>query len=53
MRFDLLFGIAILLLALVGWCIRFGSRRDVLIHLLFTFAVISYFVRHFTGSRTV
>jgi hypothetical protein len=53
MRFELFLGISILLLILVGWGIRLLSRRDVLIHVLFLFAVISYLFHHLTGSRTV
>jgi hypothetical protein len=53
MRFELFLSIAALLVVLVVWCIRLCRRREVLIHLLFTFAVISYLFRHLTGSRTV
>jgi len=52
MRLDLLFGIAILFLVFLGGCIRFLLRREVLIHVLFTFAVLSYLFHHLTGSRT-
>jgi hypothetical protein len=53
MRFELFLGISILLLILAGWGMRFLSRREVLIRVLFLFAVISYLFHHFTGSRTV
>jgi len=52
MRAELFLGIAILSLALIGWCIRLLSRRERLIHLLFMLAVISYLASHFTGPRT-
>ncbi|MGA9632975.1 MAG: hypothetical protein WBQ63_16230 [Candidatus Acidiferrales bacterium] len=52
MRLEFVFGISILLVVL-GWCIRLLLRREVLIHVLFAFAVISYLFHHFTGPRTV
>jgi hypothetical protein len=41
-----------LFLVVLGWCIRLLSRREVLIHVLFMFAVISYLFHHLTGSKT-
>jgi hypothetical protein len=52
MRAELFLGIAIPSLILAGWCIRLLSRREMLIHLLFVLAAVSYLARHFTGSRT-
>jgi hypothetical protein len=53
MKFELLLGVTIPSLILVVWSIRLLSRRDVLIHLLFVFAAISYLVRHFTDSKAI
>lgn len=52
MRFEFLLGISILLLILAGWRIRFPSLRELLIHVLFTLAVVSFLARHFIASRT-
>jgi len=53
MRFELVLSLSMLFLLLAGWAVRLLLRREVLIHLLFLFAVLSYMVRHLTGSRTV
>ncbi|HEX4004008.1 MAG TPA: hypothetical protein VHX36_15260 [Candidatus Acidoferrales bacterium] len=53
MRLEFFWGISIVFLIVLGSCIRVLLRREVLIHVLFTFAVISYLFRHLTGSRTV
>jgi hypothetical protein len=53
MRIELFWGISMLFLIVVGWGIRLLLRREVLIHVLFMFAVISYLFHHLTGSRTV
>ena len=52
MRCELFLGVGVLCLILAGWCVRLLSRREILIHLLFVLAVISYVASHFTGSRT-
>jgi hypothetical protein len=51
MRSELFLAAAILIL--VCWCVRLLSRREILIHLLFVFAAISYLVRHFIDSTTL
>ncbi len=53
MRAELFLGIAIPSLILAGWWIRLLSRREILIHLLFVLAVVSYLASHFIGSRTL
>jgi hypothetical protein len=53
MRLELFLGISILFLIVGGWCVRLLLRREVLIHVLFMFAVISYLYHHVISSRTV
>ena len=53
MRFQFWLAAAVLVLVLVGWCIRLLSRRENLINILFLFAVVSSLVNHFTRSRTI